>query len=286
VSQGRRTPPCGDSLPCLPAGWTSQEGRWAGTLSNVCSFRRMVEIHCHLDRIDLCDALSSRYLILTMLTMYIIMLRCSQPPATDPPILLSSSFLASPDCSSRLHKQATDLPRYRTMFSICRSTGSRLRMRVVVGWSAPAAPPPRLTFSSKPRRPAAATTRQAAATAQATPPATSGRQQFHQIPIDPRILQHIREQHVCKPTRQARSRKLDKLAGVSQKSFLVRGHVQVVAPPHRESRPPLPFGNQADPVRIRGSLHPLDPELSNVLDKINPARIPTVAFCGRSNVGE
>jgi hypothetical protein len=65
---------------------------------------------------------------------------------------------------------------------------------------------------------------------------------------------------------------------------LVRGQVQGVTP--RDSRPPLPFGTQADPVRVRGSLHPLDPKLTQILDQMNPERIPTVAFCGRSNVGE
>ena len=136
---------------------------------------------------------------------------------------------------------------------------------------------------------AAASTKKTATTASVgvTPP--SRRRQFQQIPVDPKLLQYIREQNVSKPIRQNRSRKMDRYIGaatrtpahlVKQQRYDQQQQVGAV-----KRRPPLPFGPSANPVRVRHSIRATDQDISGSIHKLNPKKFPTVALCGRSNVG-
>lgn len=105
------------------------------------------------------------------------------------------------------------------------------------------------------------------------PPPLSNRRQFRQIPVNPKLLQYIRDLQVCKPVRQAAARRLDRWsASASASRPLVQG------------KPPRPFGPTAI-VRQRQSIRATDTDMQARFDKLNPHRIPTVALCGRSNVG-
>lgn len=109
----------------------------------------------------------------------------------------------------------------------------------------------------------------------------SNRRQFKHIPVNPKLLQSIRDQQVCKPMRQARSRKVDRYIRRSQRGAAAAAE----ALPPRPRLPPPPFGPLARPVRIRHSMRAHDKDIAGSLDKLNPQKIPTVALCGRSNVG-
>lgn len=143
----------------------------------------------------------------------------------------------------------------------------------------------------------------------------SRRQQFRQLPVDPKLLQYIREQQLCKPVRgKARSRKMDRLVagrngsngasvggGLPMRTRSRGGsrprhqeHRQTTTTttsgpqqPTQQQKPPLPFGPDAGPVRIR---HVMEPNhdgnvILQGMQHLNPHKIPTVALCGRSNVG-
>ena len=113
----------------------------------------------------------------------------------------------------------------------------------------------------------------------------SRRRQFRQIPVNPKVLQYIREQQVCRPERQARARRLDRLAAAAASSQQGQGY---------KKPPPLPFGPHS---RTKKRQHIRAPKivhdnadngvatLVQQIDKLNAQRIPTVALCGRSNVG-
>ena len=118
-----------------------------------------------------------------------------------------------------------------------------------------------------------------------SPATLSRRKQFQQIPVDPKLLQYIRDQQVCKPMRQARTRKVDRFIGAATQSprHLINTRSHNAARPKRP--PPPPFGPHANPVRVRHRIKAADTDISEKLYKLNPQRIPTVAMCGRSNVG-
>ena len=115
----------------------------------------------------------------------------------------------------------------------------------------------------------------------------SKRRQFKQIPVNPKLLQSIRDQQVCQPMRQARTRKLNRIIHHRAASSRHHGAVFVPSPLLRRQRPPPPppFGPTALPVRVRYSMRVTDTDPAGALDRLNPHKIPTVALCGRSNVG-
>lgn len=161
------------------------------------------------------------------------------------------------------------------------------------------------TYQSSPSSSSSTTATDAAAAAAVTP--LSRRKQFRQIPVNPKILQYIREEQICKPIRQSRSRKLDRFVEKSggTSPWLPRNKKHSINRPTtttttttrnntnrdtpvvpRRRPPPLPFGRGADPVRVRYQIRPTDEDIPAVIEKLNPKKIPTVALCGRSNVGE
>lgn len=106
----------------------------------------------------------------------------------------------------------------------------------------------------------------------ARPP--SRRKEFQQIPVNPKILQHILDQQVCLPVRQARRRRLDRLtADANNKNS------------NKPSGPPPPPFDTQQKIRKRNQIKITDKHIAEKLKWINPKGIPTVALCGRSNVG-
>jgi ABC-type molybdenum transport system ATPase subunit/photorepair protein PhrA len=113
-----------------------------------------------------------------------------------------------------------------------------------------------------------------------TPRSMSKRQQFKQIPVNPKIVQYIRDNHLCKPLPKERRRKVYRTMRQS-KNILP----QKVVPSRKPQPPPLPFGPNASPVRVRRTIRSDNHNLDATMEKLNPNNIPMVALCGRSNVG-
>lgn len=120
-----------------------------------------------------------------------------------------------------------------------------------------------------------------------TPQPISRRRQFQQIPVNAKLLQYIREQQVCRSVRQNRSRKMDRYIGGTTRTpaHMVQQQRSNQQEQVSKQRPPEPFGPKANPVRICHRIQVTDQDISGKIRKLNPKNFPTVAFCGRSNVG-